>query len=33
MRPERAWQIQMAGGFALALSAFFVFLAFQETIP
>ena len=32
MRPERAWQIQMAGGVALALSAFLVFLAFQETI-
>jgi hypothetical protein len=33
MGPERAWQIQMAGGFALALSAFFVFLAFRGTIP
>ena len=33
MRMERAWQIQVAGGFLLALSAFFVFLAFQETIP
>jgi hypothetical protein len=33
MRPERAWQLQMAGGLLLALSAFFVFLAFQETIP
>lgn len=33
MRPERAWQIQIAGGLALALSAFFVFLAFQDTIP
>ncbi len=32
MRPERAWQIQMAGGFLLALSAFFVFVAFKETI-
>ena len=32
MGPERAWQIQMAGGLFLALSAFFVFLAFQETI-
>jgi hypothetical protein len=32
MRPERAWQIQMAGGFFLVLSAFFVFLAFHETI-
>ena len=29
MRPERAWQIQMAGGFLLALSAFFVFLALK----
>jgi hypothetical protein len=28
MRPERAWQIQIAGGVSLALSAFFVFLAF-----
>ena len=33
MGPERAWQIQMAGGFALALSAFFVFLAFRGTSP
>ncbi|MEJ7595509.1 MAG: hypothetical protein WKF77_28675 [Planctomycetaceae bacterium] len=33
MRPERAWQIQMAGGFLLALSAFFVFVAFKEPIP
>ncbi len=33
MGPERAWQIQMAGGLFLALSAFLVFLAFQETIP
>jgi hypothetical protein len=32
MRPERAWQIQMAGGALLALSAFFVFLAFRKTI-
>ena len=33
MRPERAWQIQLAGGLFLMLSAFFMFLAFQETIP
>ena len=33
MRPERAWQIQIAGGVLLALSVFFMFLAFQETIP
>ena len=33
MRPERAWQLQVAGGFALALSAFLVFLAFRKTIP
>lgn len=33
MRPERAWQIQMAGGLLLALSAFCVYLAFQETNP
>ncbi len=32
MGMERAWQIQVAGGFLLALSAFFLFLAFQETI-
>jgi hypothetical protein len=32
MRPERAWQIQVAGGMLLALSAFFMFLALQETI-
>ncbi len=32
MGPERAWQIQMAGGLLLALSAFFVFLAFQEPL-
>ncbi len=31
MGPERAWQIQLAGGFLLVLSAFFLFLAFQET--
>lgn len=31
MGPERAWQIQLAGGFLLVLSGFFVFLAFQET--
>ena len=31
MRPERAWQIQIAGGVALALSAFLLFLAIQET--
>lgn len=30
MRPERAWQIQMAGGFLLVLSAFLMFLAIQE---
>ena len=30
---ERAWQIQIAGGFLLALSAFLVFIAFQETVP
>lgn len=33
MRAERACQIQMAGGFLLVLSAFFVFLAYRETIP
>jgi hypothetical protein len=33
MRPERAWQIQMAGGVLLALSAFCVFLAFRGTNP
>ncbi len=27
MGPERAWQIQLAGGYLLALSAFFVYLA------
>ena len=32
MGQERAWQIQLAGGFLLALSAFFLFLAFQKTI-
>ena len=32
MRPERAWQLQIAGIVALALSAFLVFVAFQETI-
>jgi hypothetical protein len=29
MGPERAWQIQTAGAFALALSAFFAFLAYR----
>ena len=29
MRQERAWQIQVAGGVLLALSAFFMFLAIQ----
>ncbi len=33
MGPERAWQIQLAGGFLLALSALFVFLAFQRGRP
>ena len=33
MGPERAWQIQMSGGLLLVLSAFLVFLGFQETIP
>ena len=33
MRPERAWQIQVAGGFALVLSAFLVFLAYRKTVP
>jgi len=33
MGMKRAWQIQAAGGFLLALSAFLVFLAFQKTIP
>jgi hypothetical protein len=33
MGMERAWQIQVAGGFLLAISAFLVFLAFQQTIP
>ena len=32
MPPERAWQIQVAGGFLLALSAFFMFLAFRENV-
>ena len=32
MQPERAWQIQVAGGFLLALSAFFMFLAFRENV-
>ena len=32
MGPERAWQIQVAGGFLLALSVFLVFLAFRKTI-
>lgn len=31
MRPERAWQIQIAGGVLLALSGLFLFLAFRET--
>jgi hypothetical protein len=31
MRPERAWQIQMAGGVLLALSLLFMFLAFRST--
>lgn len=30
MGPERAWQIQVAGGVLLALSAF---LAFRDTLP
>lgn len=33
MRPERAWQIQVAGGGLLALAALFAFLAFQKSIP
>jgi len=33
MRPERAWQLQLAGVLLLALSAFLIFLAFWETIP
>jgi hypothetical protein len=33
MGPDRAWQIQVAGGFALALSALFVFLAFRNNTP
>lgn len=33
MGMERAWQIQAAGGFLLALSALFVFLAFQKSGP
>ncbi len=33
MGPERAWQIQVAGGLLLALSVCLVYLAFQQTIP
>ena len=29
MGPERAWQIQFAGGFLVVLSVFFVFVAFR----
>ena len=32
MVPERAWQLQVAGGMLLALSAFFMFLRFQGQI-
>jgi uncharacterized protein YjeT (DUF2065 family) len=31
--PERAWQFRLAGGVALVLSAFLVFLAVRKTIP
>jgi len=31
--PERAWQFRLAGGFALVLSAFLVFLAVRQTLP
>ena len=33
MKPERAWQLQMAGGLFLVLSAFCAFLAFQKIAP
>ncbi len=33
MGPERAWQIQIAGWGLLALSVFFMYLSFPETIP
>ena len=29
MGPERAWQLQIAGGFLLALSVFFAFIAYK----
>lgn len=32
IRPERAWQFRVAGGFALVLSAFFVFLAVRSAV-
>ena len=33
MVPERAWQIQIAGGLLMVLSALFMFLAVQGTVP
>ena len=33
MQPERAWQIQVAGGVFVAFSVFLMFLALRETVP
>jgi len=33
MGPERAWQIQAAGGLFVVLSVFLLFRAFRETVP
>ena len=33
MQPERAWQIQVAGGVFVAISVFLMFLALRESVP